>query len=273
MSGSQSTGKHSLNSIVFSSWRKATKEVSVNSQGNQWSQSWRRKRRLWWCLAVTMPLAKLLRTLKSRQEQLTRADKSGLTRAADLWDDSVTDATVVPRWSSIQYSVCRHNANSKLAVIQQHTCTHSTVPFHHTALTEQHICTHSTLPFHHATLTEWHTCTHGTPPHTHSYSGSIVPNCSDHLLLLSEAYWHCPHSMQNRVYVTVQCLSVCLSVCPSMGPQQQTNYCTTASVGSVSRSYQSIGARSALSSSGRWTRAVPYQRMYVGSWTQTCKYM
>ena len=43
--------------------------------------------------------------------------------------------------------------------------------------------------------------------------------------LLPVSYWHCPHSMRSRVYVTVGCPSVRLSVCPSVfsiiRPQQR----------------------------------------------------
>jgi len=42
-------------------------------------------------------------------------------------------------------------------------------------------------------------------------------------------YWHCPHSMWSRVYVTLQCLSVPFSRCSTMRE--------VAAVGPVSRRY------------------------------------
>ena len=54
-------------------------------------------------------------------------------------------------------------------------------------------------------------------------------------------YWHCPHRMRSRDYVTVRCPSVRVS--PSIGPQQQTRCCRFAALGPAGGRYRLIAAR------------------------------
>ena len=52
-------------------------------------------------------------------------------------------------------------------------------------------------------------------------------------------YWHCPHRVQSRDYVTVQCPSVCLSICLSHLPTAA-GFSVFAAVGLARRKYGSM---------------------------------
>ena len=61
--------------------------------------------------------------------------------------------------------------------------------------------------------------------------------------------WHCPHSTQSTVYVTVRCPFVCLSVCPIRPPH-------SSAAGPASRRHRSIAAR-------RSAAGAPQQQMWA----------
>jgi len=85
-----------------------------------------------------------------------------------------------------------------------------------------------------------------------SFAKVITKNQAFRFLLtrVVHAYWHCPHSMQSRIYVTVRCPSVCLSVCMFACPIDRSQPRRAASLllgtkraGDIDRQRRAPGAR------------------------------
>ena len=106
-------------------------------------------------------------------------------------------------------------------------------------------------------------------------SNKFTPLRKDTRHITFKHYWHCPHSMQNRVYVAVRCPSVCPSVCLSHSPAA-TACGGFAVVSLVGRKYRSIAAWPAPQQHGAAARRAAENAgsatftANVGSWTQAC---
>jgi len=89
-------------------------------------------------------------------------------------------------------------------------------------------------------------------------------------MLFLTFYWHCPHSVQSRVYVIVWCQTICLSqhgpTATNLQPQQQSCCCRFAAVGPMGKGYINC------CSSCRWWANAGSATLsaYTGSRTQTC---